>query len=48
MFIINTIFITMFLHNVLVMTILQITFVHVYHLKDNIQLYLMQILDQSC
>ena len=42
------IFITTFLHNVLVMIILQITFVHVYHLKYNIQLYLMQILDQSC
>ena len=44
----NIIFITMFLHNVLVMIILQITFVHVYRLKYNIQLYLMQILDQSC
>ena len=47
-FIFNTIFITTFLHNVLVMIILQITFVHVYHLKYNIHLYLMQILDQSC
>ena len=47
-FIFNTIFITTFLHNVLVMIILQITFVHVYNLKYNIQLYLMQILDQSC
>ena len=47
-FIFNTIFITMFLHNILVMVILQITFVHVYNLKYNIQLYLMQILDQSC
>jgi len=47
-FIFNIIFITTFLHNVLVMIILQITFVHVYHLKYNIQLYLMQILDQSC
>ena len=36
-------FITAFLHNILVMIILQITFVHVYHLKYNIQL-----LDQSC
>ena len=44
---INTISITTFLHNVLVMIILQITFVHVYHLKYNIHLYLMQILDQS-
>ena len=47
-FIFNIIFITTFLHNVLVMIILQITFVHVYNLKYNIQLYLMQILDQSC
>ena len=47
-FIFNIIFIMMFLHNVLVMIILQTTFVHVYHLKYNIQLYLMQILDQSC
>ena len=47
-FIFNIIFITEFLHNILVMTILQITFVHVYHLKYNIQLYLMQILDQLC
>ena len=47
-FIFDTIFITTFVHNVLVMIILQITFVHVYHLKDDIQLYLMQILDQSC
>jgi hypothetical protein len=47
-FIFNIIFITTFLHNVLVMVILQITFVHVCNLKYNIQLYLMQILDQSC
>ena len=47
-FIFNIIFITAFLHNILIMIILQITFVHVYHLKYNIQLYLMQILDQSC
>ena len=47
-FIFNIIFITTFLHSVLVMIILQIIFVHVYHLKDDIHLYLMQILDQSC
>ena len=47
-FIFNIIFITTFLHNVLVMIILQITFVHVYNLKYNIHLYLMQILDQPC
>jgi len=40
-FIFNIIFITMFLHNILIMIILQIMFVRVYHLKYNIQLYLM-------
>ena len=47
-FIFNIIFIMMFFHNILVMIVLQIMFVHVYNLKYNIQLYLMQILDQSC
>jgi hypothetical protein len=46
-FIFNTIFATTFLHNVLVMIILQITFVHVYQLKDGIHLCLTQIPDQS-
>jgi len=47
-FIFNIIFIMTFLHNILIMIILQITFVHVYNLKYNIHLYLMQILDQPC
>jgi hypothetical protein len=46
-FIFNTIFITTFLHNVLIMVILQIMFVHVYHLKNDIHLCLTQIPDQS-
>jgi hypothetical protein len=45
-FIFNTIFATTFLHNVLVMIIFQITFVHVYLLKDDIHLCLAQIPDQ--
>jgi hypothetical protein len=41
------VFSTTFLHNILVMIILQITFVHTYNLNDDIHLCLTQIPDQS-
>ena len=37
----------MFLHTILYMIILQMTFLHVYHLKHVIQQSLRQILEQS-